>query len=213
MHGLPPTNTTTGFALYYGHARTPLALVVPDTHWSGMWRIAWPDGRLSDMVNLARAKDAAAAIAERGPPARDRLLVHWKASNSPPGGAYARFARLGLPEDHPEPNRFPVTIPSCCGGGVMTIHTTASLRATYRRLAKRVGRIEQANAVLAQMRQHSAALHLQHAKQGPCWALSNGAPVPDSIARLVIASASVTGVGDALFRDCRAQTYRWWNAK
>jgi hypothetical protein len=93
MHGLLPTNTTAGFALHYGRARTPLAQVVPDTDWPGMWRIILLDGRLSDLVNLARAKDAAAAIVERGPPARDRLLLHWKtkASNSPSGGSYARL--------------------------------------------------------------------------------------------------------------------------
>jgi hypothetical protein len=69
-------------ALYYGHARTPLALVVPDARRSGMWRIAGPDGRLSDLVNLARAKDAAAMIAERGPPARNRRRLHWKIKRS-----------------------------------------------------------------------------------------------------------------------------------
>jgi hypothetical protein len=35
------------FALRYGHARTPLVLVVPDPDWPDTWRIAWPDGRLS----------------------------------------------------------------------------------------------------------------------------------------------------------------------
>ena len=29
-----------------------------------MWRVRWPDGRLSDMVNLSRAKDAIAAFIE-----------------------------------------------------------------------------------------------------------------------------------------------------
>jgi hypothetical protein len=103
MHGLLPTNTSTGFALHYGRACTPLALVVTDTRWPGMWRIAWPEGRLSDLVNLARAKDAAPMIAERGPPARDRRLLHWKtkASNSPAGGPYARSARRGLPGGYP----------------------------------------------------------------------------------------------------------------
>jgi hypothetical protein len=28
-----------------------------------LWRIAWPDGHLSDIVNLSRAKDAAFSIA------------------------------------------------------------------------------------------------------------------------------------------------------
>jgi hypothetical protein len=41
----------------------PLVRVVPDAAYSGMWRIRHPDGRLSDIVNLTRAKDAATSIA------------------------------------------------------------------------------------------------------------------------------------------------------
>jgi hypothetical protein len=40
-----------------------------------MWRVRSTDGSLSDMVNLTRAKDAAIAIAERRPPARNRRLL------------------------------------------------------------------------------------------------------------------------------------------
>jgi hypothetical protein len=29
-----------------------------------MWRVRWPDGRLSDMTNLSRAKDAVACFME-----------------------------------------------------------------------------------------------------------------------------------------------------
>jgi hypothetical protein len=72
------------FALHYGRARTPIASVMPDADWPGMWRIAWPDGSLSDLVNLARAKDAAVAIVERGPPARNRQRVHWDRSKRRP---------------------------------------------------------------------------------------------------------------------------------
>ncbi len=38
--------------------------VVPDAVYPGMWRVQWPDDRLSDMANLARAKDAAACFME-----------------------------------------------------------------------------------------------------------------------------------------------------
>ena len=62
------------YALHYGSTRTPIALVVPDSVYSGMYRIRWPSGELSDMVNLSRAKDAAMAICERGPPRRDPRL-------------------------------------------------------------------------------------------------------------------------------------------
>jgi hypothetical protein len=43
--------------------RKPLKLdprIVPDSQWAGMYRIRRPDGTLSDMVNLARAKEALA---------------------------------------------------------------------------------------------------------------------------------------------------------
>lgn len=38
--------------------------VVPDAAHPGMWRVRWPDGRLSDMTNLTRAKDAVACFIE-----------------------------------------------------------------------------------------------------------------------------------------------------
>ncbi len=76
MHQFRPASKT--YRLLYGRARCPLATVVPDTRWPDMWRIAWPDGQISDMVNLTRAKDAAVAIAERGPPSRYQRLLWWK---------------------------------------------------------------------------------------------------------------------------------------
>jgi hypothetical protein len=66
-----------GYALHYGNARAPLVRVAPDDTHANMWRIAWPDGQ-SDMANLTRIRDAAAAICERGPPARNRRGFHWK---------------------------------------------------------------------------------------------------------------------------------------
>jgi hypothetical protein len=38
--------------------------VVPDPVHRGMWRVRWPDGRLSDITNLTRAKDAVACFME-----------------------------------------------------------------------------------------------------------------------------------------------------
>ena len=37
--------------------RGPLLKVVPDPNWPAVWRIQTRDGHLSDMTNLARAKD------------------------------------------------------------------------------------------------------------------------------------------------------------
>jgi hypothetical protein len=67
-----------GYALHYGNARSPLVRVTPDANWLGMWRMIWPDGSKSDIANLSRIKDAAAAICERGPPGRNRRRFHWK---------------------------------------------------------------------------------------------------------------------------------------
>jgi hypothetical protein len=39
--------------------------LIPDDRWRNMWRIRYPDGALSDMVNLTRAKDALAWLDER----------------------------------------------------------------------------------------------------------------------------------------------------
>ena len=50
-------------ALRYGQRTTPVLHVVKDETYPTMWRIRLPDGSLSDMVNLTRAKDAARDIA------------------------------------------------------------------------------------------------------------------------------------------------------
>jgi hypothetical protein len=65
-------------ALHYGNARSPIVRVVPDLWWPGMYRVTWPDSQQSDMANLSRAKDAAAAICERGPPRLNQRLLHWE---------------------------------------------------------------------------------------------------------------------------------------
>jgi hypothetical protein len=65
-------------ALYNGRARRPLVRIVPDPVYPGMWRLAWPDGGMSDMANLSRIKDAAIALCERGPPQRNRRCLDWK---------------------------------------------------------------------------------------------------------------------------------------
>ena len=84
-------------ALFYGDARRPLFRVTPDAKYAGvMWRIRWPGGRLSEMANLARAKDAAMAICERGPPRRNARLLRWKHTRESPSGG-RRCAREPAP--------------------------------------------------------------------------------------------------------------------
>ena len=48
--------------LFSGQGRV-LANIEPDLTWPRMWRVRLPDGYLTDMVNLSRAKDAAASLA------------------------------------------------------------------------------------------------------------------------------------------------------
>ena len=38
---------------------------IPDAIYAGMYRVRWPDGRLSDMANLTRVNDAIADFMER----------------------------------------------------------------------------------------------------------------------------------------------------
>jgi hypothetical protein len=51
--------------LRHGSGRSPLAVVEPDAKYPFLYRIRYPDGHLSDMVNLTRAKDAACWFALR----------------------------------------------------------------------------------------------------------------------------------------------------
>ena len=50
-------------SLHLGRQASTLLHVVPDKTYAGMWRIQFPDGRLSDLGNLSRIKDAASGIA------------------------------------------------------------------------------------------------------------------------------------------------------
>jgi hypothetical protein len=42
-----------------------IAMVVPDEHYPQMYRVRLPDGWLSDMTNLSRAKDAALSVGRK----------------------------------------------------------------------------------------------------------------------------------------------------
>jgi hypothetical protein len=44
------------------HGRV-LASVEPELTWPGMWRVRLPEGYVTDLANLPRAKDAAATLA------------------------------------------------------------------------------------------------------------------------------------------------------
>jgi hypothetical protein len=39
-------------------------MAMPDSVYPGMWRVRWPDGRVSDLANLTRVNDAIASFME-----------------------------------------------------------------------------------------------------------------------------------------------------
>jgi hypothetical protein len=43
--------------------KTPIVSIEQDKTYPNMWRVRFPDGRLTDMVNLTRARDAARGAA------------------------------------------------------------------------------------------------------------------------------------------------------
>jgi hypothetical protein len=89
-----------GLSLHLRQAKSPLLWVVADATYPGMWRIRLPDDRLSDMVNLERAKDAALSVAlgalnpktgyrESRPEAPPARSSGWSAVQ-PPNAAFNR---------------------------------------------------------------------------------------------------------------------------
>jgi hypothetical protein len=79
------------WSLHYGTNARALTTVVPDAVYPDMWRILWPDGRVSDLGNLTRIRDAALDIAQRGPPRRYEKLFRWQKM------AWARDAERNSP--------------------------------------------------------------------------------------------------------------------
>src|SRR5205085_11194292 len=74
--------------LCHGRGRNPLVTVEPDSKYTGMYRIRFPDGGLSDMVTLTRAKPAL-AFALRA--------FNCEAQETPPDASYVRQKRSAVP--------------------------------------------------------------------------------------------------------------------
>jgi hypothetical protein len=55
--------------------------VIPDFTHPGLWRVRWPDGQVSDMTNLSRAKDALASFLET----EKRRAKGWQRRQGRPG--------------------------------------------------------------------------------------------------------------------------------
>jgi hypothetical protein len=72
------------YSLHYGKSTKALAEVIPDNEYPGMWRIRWPDGQLSDMANLSRAKDAAMVLVRKhGIIDQSTKKLHWERTERP----------------------------------------------------------------------------------------------------------------------------------
>ena len=84
--------------------------------------------------------------------------------------------------------------------------TAESLRRIHRRQERR---LQSREAILREMRDHGAALHLQHSPSGDRWHLSTGQAVHDTTARDIIGDRHIVGVGDALLPGVPCQTYRY----
>jgi hypothetical protein len=82
--------------LYLGSRATGYS-ITPDTKYPSMWRVRYPDGSLSDIVNLTRARDAALPV--------KRLVMLSKITISMP----QIFNRQnGRHDDVPRPSRYPI---------------------------------------------------------------------------------------------------------
>jgi len=60
-----------------------LATVEDDAEWAGMYRVRLPNGHLTDMVNLTRAKDAAISLA--------LVALNSRAQETPVGASPVRY--------------------------------------------------------------------------------------------------------------------------
>jgi hypothetical protein len=79
--------------LHYGKRQTALAEIVADEAYPAMYRVRWPNGDISDMVNLSRAKDAAIVLARHYHPElakREGDRFRWKVGETPPEAGCVR---------------------------------------------------------------------------------------------------------------------------
>jgi hypothetical protein len=78
--------TWKGPVLYF--KRRKMFEIVQDAKYPTMWRVRHADGRLSDMVNLTRARDAATGLA--------LAALNSKGEESARGAAYSDFGAAPL---------------------------------------------------------------------------------------------------------------------
>jgi hypothetical protein len=82
-------------------------------------------------------------------------------------------------------------------------------RPPINRRHRRFDRARNGAAVVMTKLQRGAALNLSFERGAPRWVLSDGTPVRDEIAKIVVANHRVINVGDALFKGMPGQTFRY----
>ena len=95
MHTRSPHQTQ---SLHHAGSQRAILYIVPDPPWPDMFRIQFLDGGLSDFGNIARVKDSAELIAERGPPHRNRSDLRWRYASNLQSGSLVRCAPGPGPE-------------------------------------------------------------------------------------------------------------------
>lgn len=85
----------TEYTLHYQRFPKVLARIIPDEIYPSMYRIHWPNGDISDMVNLTRAKDAAVLIARRRYPEHNQSVGWiWRYTQRRHGRSPVRFEEV-----------------------------------------------------------------------------------------------------------------------
>ena len=79
------------------------------------------------------------------------------------------------------------------------------------RRGKRLERLNRAAATVLERMRKRCDLHLQFRWYGLDWRLSDGRPVDPAVAQIVTQNPAVVSVGDALFANTPAQTWRHRN--
>jgi hypothetical protein len=85
------------------------------------------------------------------------------------------------------------------------VHTATQLQRTHRRL----DRLRQQVDRVTEAMRHGCVLHMSYVHGRASWQLSNGQSVAADVAAIVTTKSCVASVGDALFRELPAQSWRF----
>ena len=91
--------------LYLGSCATGNS-ITPDTKYPSMWRVRYPDGSLSDIVNLTRARDGARCLALAVLNTRETRVAASPIAQNAQGGP-ARLRSRSLSPQSPTYPRYP----------------------------------------------------------------------------------------------------------